>query len=38
MDLTLKDGRVVSLDDSMSAYEAAKRIGDGLAKSARMQD
>lgn len=34
MDLTLKDGRVVSLDDSMSAYEAAKRIGDGLAKSA----
>ena len=34
MDLKLKDGRVVSLDDSMSAYEAAKRIGDGLAKSA----
>ncbi len=34
MDLTLKDGRVVSLDESMSAYEAAKRIGDGLAKSA----
>lgn len=34
MDLKLKDGRVISLDDSMSAYEAAKRIGDGLAKSA----
>ncbi len=34
MNLRLDDGRVVALDGAMSALEAAKRIGDGLAKSA----
>lgn len=34
MDLTLKDGRVVSFDGALSALDVAKHVGDGFAKGA----